>query len=199
MPAGAPGLSLLRAAERRAVPWKNGGGVTREVAAHPPGSDLAGFEWRLSIAEIGAAGPFSRFEGVERCLAVLEGTLRLAIEGRPALALVPDSPAVAFPGEAVVRAAPDGGPVTDLNLMTRRGRFAGRLTRILPHPPQRIEARAGATLLVALSDLVAHGPAQSFGLTRLDALWLAPGASCVVAASPPASYYRVEILPGGCA
>lgn len=57
---------ILRAAERPALPWKNGGGVTREVVAHPPGSDLGHFDWRVSIAEIHNAGPFSRFPGIER-------------------------------------------------------------------------------------------------------------------------------------
>ncbi len=70
-------LRVLRASERQALPWKNGGGVTREVIAHPPGSDLTHFEWRVSIAEIHGAGPFSRFPGIERRMAVLEGCLSL--------------------------------------------------------------------------------------------------------------------------
>ncbi|MDB5497193.1 MAG: HutD, partial [Phenylobacterium sp.] len=32
-------LRVLAAADRQAVPWKNGGGVTREIAAYPTGSD----------------------------------------------------------------------------------------------------------------------------------------------------------------
>jgi environmental stress-induced protein Ves len=35
---------ILRARERFAVPWKNGGGVTREVAVHPPGSRTVDFK-----------------------------------------------------------------------------------------------------------------------------------------------------------
>ena len=53
---------LLSAARRAAVPWKNGGGVTREVAAHPAGASLEDFDWRVSTAEVRAAGPFSGFE-----------------------------------------------------------------------------------------------------------------------------------------
>src|SRR5687768_10431330 len=63
----------LAVAELAAHPWKNGGGVTREIAAHPPGASLADFEWRMSIAEVAGDGAFSRFEGVDRCIALLDG------------------------------------------------------------------------------------------------------------------------------
>jgi len=54
---------ILRAAERPALPWKNGGGVTREVAATPPGVIWVHFDWRVSIAEIHSAGPFFALSG----------------------------------------------------------------------------------------------------------------------------------------
>ena len=60
---------ILRARERIAVPWKNGGGLTREVAVHPKGSGFEGFDWRVSIAEVHAAGAFSCFAGIERHMA----------------------------------------------------------------------------------------------------------------------------------
>jgi environmental stress-induced protein Ves len=43
-------MRVLRAADRIAMPWKNGGGVTREVSAYPPGADMDSFEWRISLA-----------------------------------------------------------------------------------------------------------------------------------------------------
>ena len=73
---------ILRAAERRAVPWKNGGGLTREVAAHPPQSDLGNFDWRVSLAEVRRGGPFSSFPGIDRHMAVISGRLELSISGR---------------------------------------------------------------------------------------------------------------------
>lgn len=42
-------------------PWRNGGGATREVARHPQGAAADGFEWRVSVADIGADGPFSAY------------------------------------------------------------------------------------------------------------------------------------------
>ena len=60
-------------------PWKNGGGTTRELLAWPTGAD---WRVRLSVAEVVADGPFSRFEGVQRWFAVLGGAgVRLVVNG----------------------------------------------------------------------------------------------------------------------
>ncbi len=71
----------LAAAARRAVPWKNGGGVTEEIAVYPSDAGFDDFAWRISMARVGQGGPFSRFPGVDRTLAVLEGRMRLDVEG----------------------------------------------------------------------------------------------------------------------
>ena len=55
------------------TPWKNGGGITREIVCWPPGSGLDDFWWRASVATIDAAGPFSAFPGVDRTIMLLEG------------------------------------------------------------------------------------------------------------------------------
>ncbi|MDP3170391.1 MAG: HutD family protein, partial [Polaromonas sp.] len=39
------------------TPWRNGGGVTRELIAWPTPQD---WDWRISVAEIEKDGPFSR-------------------------------------------------------------------------------------------------------------------------------------------
>lgn len=105
-----------------AQPWKNGGGVTRELVCRPEGSDLAGFDWRVSIAWIASSGPFSAFAGIDRVITLLEGPgvrLRSAtgdIDHRLDRPLEP----FAFPGEAAVQADLLGAPCEDLNVMTRR-------------------------------------------------------------------------------
>ena len=54
-------MRLLRFHELPVSPWRNGGGVTRELAAlGGAGGDLL---WRLSIATVNADGPFSTFNG----------------------------------------------------------------------------------------------------------------------------------------
>lgn len=73
------------------------------------------------------AGRFSRFDRVDRTLAVVEGRLQLAFDDRAgAVELTPESPPHVFRGEAGVIGTPIGGPVLDLNLMTARGRCIER-------------------------------------------------------------------------
>ena len=98
-------------------PWKNGKGVTVELArAERDGALL----WRLSMATVAEDGPFSVFPGIDRNLTVLTGPgfrLRgdgIALDCRP---LIP----VAFPGDVAVRAEGTNGQTsTDFNVMTAR-------------------------------------------------------------------------------
>ncbi|MGO9804566.1 MAG: HutD family protein [Steroidobacteraceae bacterium] len=195
MPGRAPSLAVLRAADRAAVPWKNGGGVTREVAVSPPGSPLGDFDWRVSIAEIGVAGPFSLFPGIDRRMAVLSGRLSLRIDGQAAVTLSNDGSAVAFPGEVPVFAEPLGATVTDLNVMTRRGRCSATLTRRTTGESAVLELRGATTLLIALTELkVRSGPLEA-ELAPLDALALGDGTARVLPqGAGPASFEVVEIF-----
>lgn len=106
------------------MPWKNGGGTTREIAAWPPGAGLDAFDWRLSIADIAADGPFSAFPGIDRQIVLLDGGgVRLhARDGSFDHRLVAVGEPFAFAGEATVDATLLGGPTRDFNVMTRRGR-----------------------------------------------------------------------------
>ena len=195
MSAAAGSLELLRAAGRTPVAWKNGGGFTREVAVQPPGSDFEGFDWRVSIAEIRAAGPFSLFAGIERRMAVISGRLSLAIDGRSAVTLTPDSDAVEFPGAVPVFAEPLGAPVTDLNLMTRRGRCTASLQRQFARPVAVLEPRADTTLIVALADLLVRREAAELALAALDALRIGRGPGCTITArSGSAAFHVIEIF-----
>src|SRR5277367_6325963 len=120
-------MHILYARDRVESPWKNGGGVTTEVAAFPPRSGLDDFGWRVSIAKVERGGPFSLFPDIDRKLALLDGRMTLNIAGRGAVELDAQSPPMPFPGDVATDAAIDG-PVTDLNVMTRRGHFASRMT-----------------------------------------------------------------------
>ncbi|MBV7482122.1 HutD family protein [Bordetella sp. BOR01] len=129
------------------TPWKNGGGSTRELASWPPGAGTAGFDWRVSVATIAAAGPFSAFPGVDRTIMLLEGDgvqLRSedgAIDQRLDSALAP----FAFSGDVPLHCQLLGGVSTDLNLMVRRDRVRGQLR--LYREPAASPASAGGLLL----------------------------------------------------
>lgn len=94
--------------------WRNGAGVTRELLAWPSAQ-----EWkvRLSVADVEAAGPFSRFGGVERWFAVLQGAgVALRIAGREHR-LTSGSPPLRFDGGATVDCELIDGATRDFNLM----------------------------------------------------------------------------------
>ncbi|SFS17418.1 hypothetical protein SAMN05216570_3552 [Dyella sp. OK004] len=119
---------IIRAADCPPQPWKNGMGRTREIAAFPPGADMASFLWRISVAEVDSAAPFSVFPGVDRHIALLDGAgFSMTLNGAHKHQL--DRPYVpfAFPGEASVTVSLIDGATRDFNLMLRRGQAVGRI------------------------------------------------------------------------
>ncbi|RRV40830.1 HutD family protein [Pseudomonas sp. o96-267] len=119
---------LLDTATARAMPWKNGGGTTVELAISPADAGLEGFAWRISTAQVAVDGAFSSFPGIDRSLAVLagDGMCLQRADGRREMLLSGDAIAV-FRGEEAISAQLLGGPITDLNLMTRRGVWSHEL------------------------------------------------------------------------
>ncbi len=168
-------MRVLHAIDRRAIPWKNGGGVTRQVAGFPIGSDLESFDWRVSIAEVRASGPFSRFPHIDRRIAVLKGRASLQIENRAPVELDIDTPPLSFPGDVPSTVELIGGPVIDLNVMTRRNRFESRLRRRTLDGSRQFSANAGVTLVFALADLTLAVPDAHCRLEEHDAVLFEPG------------------------
>ncbi len=122
--------TLIRGADLVAAPWKNGGGVTREVAAFPEGAGLDAFVWRVSVADVAQAGPFSRFAGIDRTLVLLSGAGMLLDEKvetstTNTLALTQPLDIAQFAGEAQIDARLVDGATRDFNLMVRRGAAVG--------------------------------------------------------------------------
>lgn len=174
-------VRLLPAADRSPKPWKNGGGTTSDLVVFPPGADMADFGWRLSIAEVAEAGPFSTFPDVDRSLSVIEGDLELAVGGDAPVRLTPATGAFPFPGDAPAHGRPVGGAVRDLNLMVRRGAWRGRVERLTEFPASLPAEDAAVLLVVATGD--ARVDAQD--MIALDAVLIdRPGVVTVIAASP---------------
>ena len=122
-------MRILRAGNYRRMPWKNGGGETAEIAVFPEGAGLDDFGWRVSMATVEAGGPFSAFPGVDRTLSILEGEgMILSVEGRIPIGLTSRSDPLTFPADVATSARLIAGPITDLNVMTRRGRYRHAVT-----------------------------------------------------------------------
>ena len=151
------------------APWKNGGGVTRQIACFPTGRGLNDFDWRLSTAEVAQDGPFSCFEGVDRRLYILAGAgldLRLA-DGTQRLR---QGEHLDFKGEAAVFGALIDGPVTDFNIMVRRDRMRMRAETMRIDGPQEIDHGWGTAALFVLGGELAvmDGVARRFDTVLLD-------------------------------
>jgi environmental stress-induced protein Ves len=109
---------LVTASSAVPVPWKNGGGVTRELLRLPATGD----DWtlRISVADIDTDGPFSPFDGVSRWFAVLAGAgVRLAWPDR-ALDVCRGDAALQFDGADPPGCTLLNGATRDLNVMVRR-------------------------------------------------------------------------------
>ncbi len=124
-------MRILRSADHRRMPWKNGGGETTEVIVSPANAGLDDFDWRVSMARVETDGPFSSFPGIDRTLAILEGEgLVLKLEGRIPIGLTSRSEPLPFPADVPTSAGLIGGPIVDLNVMSRRGKVRHSVERL---------------------------------------------------------------------
>lgn len=124
-------MRIIRQSSFAAAPWKNGGGVTREAIRVPPHGDS--FDWRVSLAQIDAAGPFSEFAGYIRFMVLLKGAgVALKFAGGPAprireLREIGDMQE--FDGGVAAHCELVDGPCVDLNLMVSKN-LRGVRTRV---------------------------------------------------------------------
>lgn len=139
-------------ADVSATPWRNGGGLTRELAAWP---SAGAWRWRMSVAEVTASGPFSRFDGITRWFAVLKGagvalTVRTPSDSDDAAAcdhrLTAADPALCFDGGATTHCELLGGPTQDFNLMVQGDCLPARMVRV--HGD--LHVLAGASKIIAV-------------------------------------------------
>ncbi|WP_162236425.1 HutD/Ves family protein [Frigoribacterium sp. Leaf263] len=113
------------------MPWRNGAGTTTVVAEASPDVRVGARRatepaWRVSIATIDRAAPFSQFAGVDRLLMPLSPAgLDLVIDGRRVRGEAFD--VLPFAGESAVEAVDVTTRGLDLNLMTVRGAAVGTL------------------------------------------------------------------------
>jgi environmental stress-induced protein Ves len=109
-------------------PWKNGLGQTREMAVQPVSDSSHDLLWRVSIAEVTCAAPFSAFPGIDRTIVLLDGAgFTMTLDGGQTHALTTRFVPFAFPGEAAVEVQLAGGPTRDFNLMVRRTQARGEV------------------------------------------------------------------------
>src|SRR5436190_8547284 len=128
--------TTVRTAEVASQPWRNGGGVTRPLHVSPRGDR---WQVRVSVADVSANGPFSRFPGVQRWFAVLDGAGVVLTIGSTEHRLDTRSDAFSFRGDIAVRCRLVAGPTRDLNLMLNG--VPGSMRRIVAAEAWRPEGR----------------------------------------------------------
>lgn len=192
-------MKIIRQSEQKWTPWKNGGGETVEIAHGPSGSTLENFDWRISRARVERPGPFSFFPGIDRTLAVLHGDLlQLRVDRAEPKILSPNTPPLSCAGEAGVE-SDVSGPIVDLNVMTRRGRFRHRLTALEKGKPANLSAQENLVTAIFTTGAATLSWMQgNDALRENDAAFLSGEDGRVdVVPDEAARLYLIEILPSG--
>ncbi|GAA3537073.1 HutD family protein [Zobellella aerophila] len=165
------------------MPWKNGGGVTRELyrLAGAEGGDA--FDFRISMAKVGQSGPFSFYPGIDRVLMLVEGGgFRLNFADNDAVSLDRPFEPVFFTGEQAIQCDLLSAECLDFNVMTNRdwGRTEVDVHRLNVHQACRFEAEARVFLYL-------HG-------TEPRLILLEPGERYEFTASEPAIVVEIRVF-----
>jgi len=138
-------ITLIDPSQYRRTPWKNGGGITVDIAEH---DDI----WRFGRTPITEPGPFSDYAGFDR--------LQVLVAGRGLVLDTPDGEIdvrtpfkpVRFNGETPVTSRLEAGPVEVVNLIGARAKV--RLALAVLTADSTLGVEAGTHLVYA-----AHGKA----------------------------------------
>jgi uncharacterized protein len=144
-------MRRLTQADYRRMPWRNGGGTTTEIAIAPEGAGLSGerFVYRISIADVAADGAFSRFDGCDRHIMLVDGAgmrLDCGVHGRIDLDALYE--ARTFSGDWDVYGTLTDGPVRDFNVIVDRARASASLSSRLVSGRETISVAPYETILV---------------------------------------------------
>jgi environmental stress-induced protein Ves len=130
------------------TPWKNGGGVTVDIAVV---ADKEGDLWRFGRTPIVASGPFSDYSGFDRVQVLVAGSgLVLKTPDGEIDVREPFRP-VRFTGETPIVSRLESGPVEVVNLIGHRAKV-------------RIDIRvleAGRDLILGSGTHIAYAPGET--------------------------------------
>ncbi|MDG1859831.1 MAG: HutD family protein [Emcibacteraceae bacterium] len=117
---------FLTLQDYKKMPWKNGLGMTSELAVchHDDHIKDSPFLWRISIAGVAEDGPFSIFPNIDRNIMLLEGE-GISLDGGDAghYELSELHKFISFAGDIDVFGRLYGGDILDLNVMHDRRYF----------------------------------------------------------------------------
>ncbi|WP_338639663.1 HutD family protein [Burkholderia pyrrocinia] len=120
--------------------WRNGGGVTRTIAAKSA-------QWRVSLASIERNGPFSRFPGMSRVSLILSGE-GVTLSSKDTVVELRPMVARDYDGDVDWDAVLVDGPAQALNVMSAKGRYRAA-ARLVVEP---VTVRPGCMAIVIALD-----------------------------------------------
>lgn len=187
-------MRFLPAAQHKQMPWKNGKGITTEIAVHPAGASVADFDWRISAASVAEDGPFSLFENIDRTLSVLSGEgMDLAVGAARPVRLRKDSLPFRFAADQATTATLLGGAITDLNVMTRRNRWEHSVARVAIEGKLSFASEAEVVVFLCHEgEIHVAGKGQEQDLGPLDAV-VTGGGSFVLQTRREASFFLITL------
>lgn len=192
-------MHIIRHADFKPMPWKNGGGATLEIAVQGEP-----YDWRLSLATIHQDGAFSAFPGYRRHTLLVSGAgFDLHFDSGPGrgmtLPFAQPGDGQIYPGGSPCHCRLRAGPCTDLNLIIRE-HFVADLTssRLAGQPLAVGEPGAALCVMPLTSPLVVATAAGDWPLGVLDAGFLPAGAKATLTPAPGAVDGLVAMvsLPG---
>ena len=177
-------MKIIRHHEFREGRWRNGMGVSWDIASDPTAGE--DFGWRFATARIDADVPFSVYPGVDRIFTLFEGGgLDLDLEETGTLACHRLYVPCPFPCDVPTRCRLRAGPCRALNLFTRRESWSAA-AEVVTHPTDI--AHDGPILLFALC-----------GAAEVNGAALAAGDAAVaegrVSVSTQGSLFTVTLSP----
>jgi uncharacterized protein len=188
-------MRILRSSNYQSMPWKNGGGVTNEIAAFPEKADLASFGWRISMAVVSSNGLFSTFPEIDRTLTILDGDgLWLTLGELERRRLDQLSEPLFFPADIPTSADLVSSPVTDLNVMTRRSVFTHRVQKLIYREPLVLTLTADVSVIFCAAgaiEIMSQGEATQLAQNDCALFQKSDATSCTLQGSGKA--YLIEI------
>jgi environmental stress-induced protein Ves len=180
------------------MPWKNGGGETREITVSPAGGTLETLDWRVSLATVSEDGPFSVFKGVQRTLCVIRGAgIQLQAGDRSPVDLYGSSEPYSFDGEVVTSARLLNGPIEDLNVMSRRDRFRHSVRRMVLNGTSALDTKAQSLIIYCQGgELSCTAGAESANIQTDDsAMFSQPAQSIRLVTTQTTQIIVIEFFP----
>ena len=139
----------------REMPWKNGLGMTTELAMghHESIKEGCPFLWRISIVGVKEDGHFSIFPNIDRNLMLIKGNGITLDGGDVGVGVLFEHLQVySFPGDIDIKGTLADGPILDMNLMVDRRFASGEMLGFYVSSPERVMLNSDVNFIHVLEE-----------------------------------------------